>query len=120
MDRDRGFGGRRSFAPVNVGDVVDLKIEAVGEKGDGIAKIKGFVIFIPGVKEGDEVKVKITKVLQKVGFGEVVGEGEATTDTEDTGDAEESADDAGEAEDDEEAAPADEGSEEEPKDSENF
>ncbi len=63
----------RSFAPVNVGDELDLKIEAVGEKGDGIAKVKGFVIFVPGVKQGEDVKVRITKVLRKVGFGEVVG-----------------------------------------------
>ncbi len=64
-----------SFAPVRVGEEVDVKIEAVGEKGDGIARVKGFVLFVPGVKEGDEVKIKITKVLSKVGFAEVVGEG---------------------------------------------
>ena len=34
----------RSFAPVNVGDEVDVTVEAVGDKGDGIAKIKGFVL----------------------------------------------------------------------------
>lgn len=74
--QDRGFGQqRRSFAPVQVGQEIDVKIEAVGEKGDGIAKIKGFVIFVPNVKAGDEVKIKITKVLRKVGFGEVVGSG---------------------------------------------
>lgn len=72
-----GFGMRRSFAPVKVGDEVTLKIESIGEKGDGIAKIKGFIIFIPGVKEGQELKVKITRVLNKCGFGEVVGNAEA-------------------------------------------
>jgi len=65
------------FAPVRVGEEVDVKIEAVGEKGDGIARVKGFVLFVPGVKEGDEVKIKITRVLSKVGFAEVVGEGSA-------------------------------------------
>ncbi len=80
------FGGgdreRRSFAPVNVGQEIDVKIEAVGEKGDGIAKIKGFVIFVPNVKAGDEVKIKITKVLRKVGFGEVVGASSGPVNTE--------------------------------------
>jgi|TARA_B100001964_G_C14003891_1_gene496229 predicted RNA-binding protein with TRAM domain len=72
---DGGFGPQRSFtAPVKVGDEIDVKIEAVGEKGDGIAKEKGFVLFIPNTKEGDEVKVKVTKVLRRVGFAEVVGE----------------------------------------------
>ena len=73
-----GFGGpRRSFAPVKVGEELDVKIEAVGEKGDGIAKKNGFVLFIPGVKEGQEVRIKVTKVLRKVGFAEVVGQGSA-------------------------------------------
>ena len=68
----------RSFsAPVKVGDEIDVKIEAVGEKGDGIAKKDGFVLFVPNTKEGDEVKVKITRVLRRVGFAEVVGEGSA-------------------------------------------
>ncbi|HLC56532.1 MAG TPA: TRAM domain-containing protein [Candidatus Nanoarchaeia archaeon] len=84
------FGGgdreRRSFAPVNVGQEIDVKIEAVGEKGDGIAKIKGFVIFVPNVKAGDEVKIKITKVLRKVGFGEVVGASSGPIDNEGSSD----------------------------------
>lgn len=74
---DGGFSRpQRSFAPVKVGDEVDVRIEAVGEKGDGIAKVKGFVIFVPGVKEGDEVRIKITRVLKKVGFGESIGDAE--------------------------------------------
>src|SRR5688500_4609065 len=68
---------RRSFAPVKVGEELDVKIEAVGEKGDGIAKVKGFVIFVPNAKQGDDVKVRITKVLRKVAFAEVVGAGSA-------------------------------------------
>lgn len=66
--------GNRGFSPVKEGEEHDVTIEAVGEKGDGIARIQGFVVFVPSVKEGDEVRIKITKVLRKVGFGEVVGE----------------------------------------------
>ena len=76
MRYDRGRGRNfkpRNFAPVKVGDELDVKIEAVGEKGDGIAKKDGFVLFVPGTKQGDEVKIKVTRVLQKVGFAEVVG-----------------------------------------------
>jgi predicted RNA-binding protein with TRAM domain len=69
----RSFGGPQRFAPVKVGDELDVKIEAVGEKGDGIAKKDGFVIFIPGVNSGDDVKIKVNKVLRKVGFAEVIG-----------------------------------------------
>lgn len=71
----RDFGERKRFSPINVGDTFDVKIEAVGEKGDGIAKKNGFVIFVPKTKEGDEVKVKITKVMRNFGFAEVAGQG---------------------------------------------
>ena len=105
--RPRGFS-----SPVNVGDEVDVNIEAVGEKGDGIAKVDGFVLFVPGVKEGDNVKVKITKVLRKVGFAEVVGEGSAPSEAP----AEEAAPSEEVAEQPAEAAP----SEETPEDTEDF
>ena len=59
-------------APVKAGEAYEVTVNAVGDKGDGIAKVKGFVLFIPNVKKGDFVKVKITKVLKNVGFAEVV------------------------------------------------
>ncbi len=69
----REFG--RDFGrepPVEVGDVREVRIEAVGAEGDGIAKIDGFVIFVPGVKVDDVVTIRITKVLRKYGFAELV------------------------------------------------
>ena len=87
-----GFGSRDGNVPVQVGDELDVKIEAVGEKGDGIAKKDGFVLFVPGVKEGDEVRIRVTKVLAKVGFAEVVGESQGEVAAE--GSAEEAAEEA--------------------------
>lgn len=62
---------REMQPPVKVGEIHEVSIESVGEKGDGIARVKGFVVFVPSVKKGDCVKVKITRVLAKVGFAEV-------------------------------------------------
>jgi predicted RNA-binding protein with TRAM domain len=62
-------------APVQVGEELDVKIEAVGEKGDGVAKKDGFVLFVPNTNQGDEVRVRVTKVLPKVGFAEVISGG---------------------------------------------
>ena len=73
-----GRNFRQNDPPVNVGDELDVKIEAVGEKGDGIAKKDGFVLFVPNTQQGQQVKIKVTKVLRKVGFAEVVGEGQAS------------------------------------------
>lgn len=68
-------GRRNSMSPVKVGEELDVKIEAVGEKGDGIAKVGGFVIFVPNTKEGDSVRIRIVRVLRRVGFAEVIGGG---------------------------------------------
>lgn len=59
-------------APVKEGEEHTVSILSVGGKGDGIAKVKGFVIFVPDTKKGNYVKIKITKVLPKVAFGKVV------------------------------------------------
>jgi predicted RNA-binding protein with TRAM domain len=72
------MGGDGGIAPVNVGEELDVKIEAVGEKGDGIARKRGFVLFVPSTKEGDEVRIRVTKVLRKVGFAEVIGPAQGT------------------------------------------
>lgn len=60
--------------PVKEGDKFDVTIEAVGEKGDGIAKKDGFVLFIPNTKQGERKHVRVTRVLKSVGFAEVVGD----------------------------------------------
>jgi predicted RNA-binding protein with TRAM domain len=75
----RRFGGGRSSysgssepKPVAVGDEVEVKIEAVASKGDGIAKKDGFVIFIKGATEGQTVKVRITEVKERFAIGEII------------------------------------------------
>ncbi len=108
----RRFDGR-SMAPVKVGAELDVKIEGVGEKGDGIAKVQGFVLFVPGVKTGDEVRIKVTRVLSKVGFAEVIGRSEGGEESEESedgsedsesedsdGDSDEGSDDMGDSEED--------------------
>ena len=60
-------------APVKAGEIIkNLKIEAVGEKGDGIARIKGFTIIVLGGKVDSTYNVKITKVMPKYAFAEVL------------------------------------------------
>ena len=73
-----------------------MTIDAVGEKGDGIAKKDGFVLFVPGVKQGDRVRIRVTKVLRKVGFAEVVSKGGEAAPAAEAA-AEEPAEDAAEA-----------------------
>jgi len=58
--------------PVEKGDEIEVKIESTGAKGDGIAKVNNFVIIVPGAKEGENVKVRITRVLKKMAFAEII------------------------------------------------
>lgn len=58
--------------PVKEGSEYDVTIEALGSKGDGIAKIQGLIIFVPNVKPGDHVKVKITSVRSNFATAEMV------------------------------------------------
>ncbi len=69
-----GYGFDRpadKAAPVEVGKVYEAKIVDMGRDGDGIAKIENFVVFVPGTKVGDEVKIKITKLMRRSAQGEV-------------------------------------------------
>ena len=69
--RDRGnFGGNVMPKPVKEGDELEVTIEAVAAKGDGIAKKDGFVIFVPGAREGETVKVRITSVKPRCAVAE--------------------------------------------------
>jgi len=55
-------GGSDMPKPVKTGDELDVTIEAVAAKGDGIAKKDGFVIFVPGTAVGDKIRIRITAV----------------------------------------------------------
>jgi len=59
-------------APVTAEETYDVTIEGIAKQGDGIAKIEGFVIFVPGTKVGDKVKIKVNKVLRKFAFADKV------------------------------------------------
>ena len=59
-------------APISEGEEYDVKIEDVGKEGDGITRINGFVVFVPGTKAGEEVKVKIVSVRRRFGFAEKI------------------------------------------------
>ncbi len=63
---------RGGNAPVEEGHEYDVKIDAQGSKGDGIAHYEGFVIFISGVQVGQDAHIRITAVRRTFAIGEVV------------------------------------------------
>jgi predicted RNA-binding protein with TRAM domain len=63
----------RSFnKPVEEGKEYELEIKETSRRGDGVARIEGFVVFVPQTKPGDKVKVKINSVGPRFATGEVV------------------------------------------------
>ncbi|UCE96404.1 MAG: TRAM domain-containing protein [Candidatus Bathyarchaeota archaeon] len=71
------YSGRREFGfarkqPVEVDKEYEAKIEDISRRGDGIAKIEGFIIFVPNTKQGEHVKFKITRVGNRFAIGELV------------------------------------------------
>jgi predicted RNA-binding protein with TRAM domain len=70
------FSRQEKSCPIDVGTTYNVKIEDQGKDGDGIARVDGFVIFIPGAEVGQEVNVKINATRRKFGFGEIVDDEE--------------------------------------------
>lgn len=70
---NRYDSGSSKDAPVDVGKEYDVKIEDISKKGDGIARVSGFVIFVPNTKIGDEVKIEIKTVKNNFAIAEVTG-----------------------------------------------
>ncbi len=66
------LGNSEKSSPVEVGETYDVSIDDLAKKGDGIARVEGFVIFVPQTKVGDKVKIKVNKVMRKFAFGEKV------------------------------------------------
>jgi len=64
-----------SGPPVSKGDIREVTIETLGDKGDGIAKIeRGYVVIVPDSKPGDQPTVEITSVRENVSFADVIDE----------------------------------------------
>jgi predicted RNA-binding protein with TRAM domain len=98
-DRDRGgyggnrggFGGSRppmGPKPVEVGKEYDVEVTELSRRGDGVAKVQGFVIFVQGAKVGQKVKIKVDRVGPRFASATVVtGSGSAGSSTESSGSA---------------------------------
>ncbi len=65
---------RRAGWKPRVGEEYVVKIIEISKRGDGIARIRGLVIFVPGTSPGDSVKIRITRVGRRHAIAEVVGE----------------------------------------------
>jgi predicted RNA-binding protein with TRAM domain len=69
----RGSGSFGSFKkPVEVGKEYDVTISDTSRRGEGIAKIDGLVVFVPGTKMGQKARIKVMSVSDRFASGQVV------------------------------------------------
>ena len=79
-DRSYGRGRKRSYnshpsrsfkrrspptKPVEVGKIYEVNITEITGKGDGIARVQGFIVFIENGKVGNKIQVKVTEVADR-------------------------------------------------------
>jgi predicted RNA-binding protein with TRAM domain len=56
--------------PVKENQEIEVVIDDIGSRGDGVARIGGYLIFVPRSKIGERVKVKIRSVSDKFALAE--------------------------------------------------
>ena len=65
---------RRIDYPVTIDREYEVDITDMSPNGEGIARVKGFTVFIGNVKLGDHVKVKITRLDSASADAELVSQ----------------------------------------------
>ena len=66
------FSGPSKEKPVKVGEEIDVTVSEVSRRGDGVARIQGFVIFIPNTKQGMQAKIRIKEIRPNFATAELI------------------------------------------------
>ena len=61
-------GKNRVTAPVRAEEELNVEIVDQGSEGDGIAKIEGYTLFVPGGETGERYRVRVEDVKPRFGF----------------------------------------------------
>jgi predicted RNA-binding protein with TRAM domain len=70
---NRGFNNRNTGPkPVEEGKEYEVEVNSMSDRGDGVAHIQGFVVFVKGGQKGQKTKVKIRSVGPRFAIGEPV------------------------------------------------
>lgn len=63
---------QRTNRPLERGDQLEVEIVALGNGPDGVAKVDGYTLFVPGTLPGERVFVEVTSSTRKFARGEVI------------------------------------------------
>ena len=56
---------------LHAGDVIEVTIDNVGKKGDGMSKYMNYIVIVPGTKRGMRANIKITNISGTTAFGQI-------------------------------------------------
>lgn len=59
-------------APIEAGEERVVEIEDRGEQGDGVARVRGFVVLVPGADPGQRPLVRVEEVREDFARATVV------------------------------------------------
>lgn len=65
-------GSDSSPKPVEMGKEYDVEITELSRRGDGIARVQGFVVFVAGANAGQKAKIQITSIGERFAKAELV------------------------------------------------
>ena len=71
-ERRRGYGGGFRPCPVEMGKEYEVDITETRHQEDGIARIRGFIVFVANAKPRDHIKIRITMIGRSSANAEVV------------------------------------------------
>src|SRR5215212_7187318 len=68
------FGGSRFGGPkpVESGKEYDVQVTEISRKGDGVARIQGFIVFVKGGRVGQKTRVRVTHVGDRFATAETI------------------------------------------------
>ena len=72
------FGGSRFGGPkpVESGKEYDVQVTEISRKGDGVARVQGFIVFVKGGRVGQKTRVRVTHVGDRFATAETIDGGE--------------------------------------------
>jgi len=58
-------------AEISVGDEITVQITRTGKKGDGVAKVGSYIVFVNNAREGQRVRAKIKDIQRNLVFADL-------------------------------------------------
>jgi len=67
----QGHGKGSKRCPVGLGEELEVDVTELSPKNEGIAKVQGYVVYVPNAKPGEHVKIKITRIINKAADAQI-------------------------------------------------